>query len=351
MELTEDVRRRLARVIASGDGRAVDGELRRAAAQEGLSPYVAWLETGLAGVRAQAALHLARRARLTRVLDGLAEAGISAVVFKGAHLAYACYPDPALRPYVDTDLLIDPARARDARALFERTGHTLIPHVTGRLVMSQFHYVDGEIGGAHAYDVHWQVANPPAFWDLLPFAAVRAHAVPLEAYGEHAYGPSLPHAMLIACVHRAAHHMASDRLLWLLDLRFMLRSATPHDVDAFCELAARSGSSVVSYDACRRAAELFGDVTVPEPLRSSAASAIELTGEYLRSRSPFGRVLLDLRGLPSWRDRAALVREHMFPPATFVRGTSELPFAALPCAYAARILRGVVGWTRPRAER
>lgn len=347
--MTEDVRRRLARVIASGDGRAVDGELRRAAAQEGLSPYVAWLETGLAGVRAPAAIQLARRARLTRVLDRLAAAGISAVVFKGAHLAYACYPDPALRPYVDTDLFIDPARADDARALFERMGHTLIPHVTGRLVMSQFHYVDGEVGGAHTYDVHWQIANPAAFRDLLPFADVRAQAVPIDAYGEHAFGPSLPHAMLIACVHRAAHHRASDRLLWLLDLRLMLRSATPPERDAFCDLAVRSGSSVVSYDACRRAAELFGDIAVPEQLRSSAASATELTGAYLRSRSSFGRVLLDLRGLGSWRDRAALVREHLFPPATFVRGTSRLPLAALPLAYAIRIIRGFAAWTWPRA--
>ena len=190
-----------------------------------------------ASLRAHAALQLARQARLTRLLDLLAADGVTAIVFKGAHLAYACYPDPALRPFVDIDLLIRPATPKPARRVFERSGYRLIPHVSGRFVMSQFHYVDGAVGGAHAYDVHWQIANPVAFRDALPFDELLAGAVPLPAFGRNGRGPSLPHALVLACVHRAAHHGGGDRLIWLMDVRLMLRMATAEQREEFCACA------------------------------------------------------------------------------------------------------------------
>lgn len=47
-------------------------------------------------------------AELERILGVLNNAGIPVVVLKGAHLAQAIYPDPALRPMHDLDLLVHP---------------------------------------------------------------------------------------------------------------------------------------------------------------------------------------------------------------------------------------------------
>ncbi len=50
---------------------------------------------------------------LARALAALAGRGLEPVLLKGTALAYACYPDPALRTRSDTDLLI-PIEARGA---------------------------------------------------------------------------------------------------------------------------------------------------------------------------------------------------------------------------------------------
>lgn len=350
MELDQDRRRLLARIVAAGrlDGAELSGDsnFREFARSEGMLPLLDWVSGTRGGpLRTHAALHLARRARLSRVLDLLAGENVPAIVFKGAHLAYTCYPDPALRPHVDIDLLIHREDVDAARGVFERSGHRPVRHVTGRFVMSQCHYVDGSAGWGHAYDIHWQVANPPVFRDVLPFDDVRAQAVPLEAYGPHGLGPCLPHALLIACVHRVAHHSASERLIWLADIRQMLRAASPVQVDEFCRLADSARLNAVCHDACRRAAELFGDLRVPESLRIRALTATEPSRAYLGASSPLKRAWLDLRALPAWRDRVTLVREHLFPSSGYMRETfgGDGP---LPVRYASRIVRGLVDWRR-----
>jgi hypothetical protein len=350
VELAGERRRQLARIISGAQPEIIrDPELLELARSEGVLPLLQWLAAGGAAgeaadaLRPQAALQLARRARLVRLLGLLAAEGVVALVIKGAHLAYACYPDPALRPHVDTDLLIDPADVEKARGVFERSGHGAIPHVSGRFVMSQFHYVDGGTGGAHAYDVHWRVANPLAFRDVLPFDTVRRRAVRLPAMGPHAFGPCRAHALVIACIHRAAHHGASDRLVWLNDLRLLLRSASPAEVDEFSALADAGGINAVCHDACARAADLFGDVQVPDALAARARSALEPTRAYLDAPSPMRQLWLDFRALRAWPDRGALLREHLFPPPAYVRATSRGPLA---WAYATRVARGFFDWTR-----
>jgi hypothetical protein len=339
---------RLARMIAAGRVEGVlDAELREIAKAEGVLPLLEWMSGRLSAIRSHAAVQLARRARLSRVLDLLARDGVSAVVIKGAHLAHTCYPDPALRPHVDIDLLIDARDVDAARRVFDASGHRLIPHVTGRFVMSQFHYADSSDGmpGLHAYDVHWQLANPAAFRDRLPFDTIRLHSVPIEAFGQHGRGPSLPHALVIACIHRAAHHGASDRLIWLNDLRLLLKAATTAQIDEFCRIADASGLNAVCHDACARTAQLFRDVQVPVLLAVRGVQSAEPSRAYLEAPSPLKQMWLDLRALNGWGDRAALVREHLFPPAAYMRGSVESR-TPLPWAYAARIARGFVTYVR-----
>lgn len=342
-----ELRRQLARVIAAGRvDEPLAQDLLEFARAEGVLPLLEWLRAGVAPLRAQAAVQLARRARLSRVLDLLAVDGVGAIVFKGAHLAYTCYPDPALRPHVDTDILIRPGDVEAARRSFERSGHRLLPHVSGRFVTSQFHYVDGDTGGAHAYDVHWQMANPIAFHDLLPYDEVRAQAVRLEPFGAHGLGPSVPHALLMACMHRAAHHSGSERLIWLTDLRLLLRAATRAQADEFCRLADITGLNAVCHDACARAADLFGDMIVPARLRSRAAASAEPTRAYLTTLSPLKKVCLDFRTLRGWKARAALLREHLFPPSGYLQASPGWR-GPLPWRYATRIVRGAARYVRP----
>lgn len=68
---------------------------------------------------------LAVKATLIKVNAILARFGIACAALKGARLAWHAYPHPALRPMRDLDLLVSPARARDAFQALVDNGFTL----------------------------------------------------------------------------------------------------------------------------------------------------------------------------------------------------------------------------------
>jgi len=69
----------------------------------------------------------ARSALLSREMDrllaALHEADIPAILLKGAILAENLYPNPALRPMSDLDILVPHDRVLDAREVLERLGY------------------------------------------------------------------------------------------------------------------------------------------------------------------------------------------------------------------------------------
>ncbi len=103
-----------------------------------LRPYLAWRlrERRLWGAaptvvrrslevaaRAAAGRYLLQRHALRDVLAALGGRGIPALVLKGAVLAHTAYPDPALRPMVDLDLLVPSEHWGDARAALVAIGY------------------------------------------------------------------------------------------------------------------------------------------------------------------------------------------------------------------------------------
>ena len=62
-------------------------------------------------------------AQLGEVLTACAERGLRPIALKGAHLAAVVYPDPALRPMNDIDLLFAPDELPAAEAVLEALGY------------------------------------------------------------------------------------------------------------------------------------------------------------------------------------------------------------------------------------
>jgi hypothetical protein len=98
--------------------------------------------------------YLAQRAALEK-LDGLFGAeGIPYIAMKGAHVRECVYPDPALRPASDVDLLIAPAdRRRAARALID-TGCTV--HADPANISHEATFSQGLVD----IDLHWHMLRP-----------------------------------------------------------------------------------------------------------------------------------------------------------------------------------------------
>ena len=110
-------------------------ELDRIAAQHRLQPLLHSLHRGKAGVPAEIAdawqaahrFHamqaMVQRAELLETCAILAREGIAAVALKGAWLAARAYPDPALRPMRDIDLLVPQADVIRAFEALQAAGY------------------------------------------------------------------------------------------------------------------------------------------------------------------------------------------------------------------------------------
>jgi len=313
-------------------------------------PARAALHRALAvGVARQVARAALQERELHRVLDAIVGVGVEPVLMKGAALAYSVYFDAAARPRCDTDLLIREADARRVRAALEGIGYLPEIETSGRLVTAQFHYTRTDSHGVrHACDVHLKITNAHAYAGSLSYDDLRGEAVALPVH-PGALGPSVVHSLIIACIHRIAHHHGSDDLLWLYDVRLLARALDETGWERVLALAhARALSAVVAHEV-ERAEDAMGPC-VPLAIRRRLhiAAATESRPPLLTGPQRLVDVLRsDLVALPSWSARVDLLREHLFPSVTYMRQTHpRWPTVLLPAAYALRIARGAPRWLR-----
>lgn len=300
----------------------------------------------LAGqARRHAMLDLAREVELRHLLGRFQAKGVGTLLIKGAHLAYSHYERSDLRPRLDTDIFVSDQDRQGVLDILQADGYEGTGHVAGTLVMYQACYE----ARAHVVDVHWKMANPQVFADLISYNDLAAKAVPLPALGVGARGLSDTHALLVACVHRVAHHRDSDRLIWLYDIHLLASRLSPEAWRQFEDLCRSRGVTQVCRHGLARASAAFG-TTVPlsmQETRSGRLSEAEAaTSAFLDSgRRHVNQVVGDLRALPSWRDRVRLVGQHVFPSADYMR-RSYAPASAAPLAvlYVRRAVAGAWKW-------
>jgi hypothetical protein len=225
--------------------------------------------------------------------------------------------------------------------------------VSGQLVMSQVCYVKRANGAIlHAVDLHWKLANPQVFADVLTYGEMTAAAVPLPRLSPVARGLCDVHALLVACIHRVAHHFDATRLIWLYDVHLLASRLDQGQWREAVALAADRRVAAVVRRSLMRTQEIF-DSPIPaealEALDAAAARHTEASATYVRltprSRSQVRVLLSDLHALRSWRARWRLLQEHVFPPVPYMRNvyapTSRAPVSVL---YVQRAVRGARKW-------
>lgn len=312
-------------------------------------PWPAEFVAGLAAsARAEAALELARQRELQRVVERLNTGGLRALVIKGAHLAFAVYEMPHLRPRLDTDLLIDEATCDTVRSALERLGYTLVPHVTGTLVMPQFHLRREEPSGmVHQLDVHWRLAVPQAFGSLPSVDELWRSSTPIAELGPAARGPSLVDALVIACAHRAAHHSGGSALKWIVDVARIVERLSDNESAMFVEAASRARVRSIATQTLTVARDLLG-ARLTGALAELADAPLDTTESTAAYLQPVGRaknLALDLRALEGLGPKIRLLREHLLPSPVYMRAAyapdSRWP---LPALYVRRAVAGAARW-------
>lgn len=301
-------------------------------------------------LRDAAIVEAVRAHELRSVLARLDAAGVRPILIKGAALAYSHYPRPELRTRSDTDLMI-PSSARDAvaRSLLA-LGYHRVQEVDGELAIGQFHFLKPDRNGfVHALDVHWRVSNVRVFSDALTYEELARDAVALPALGPHAWGAAPAHALLVAAVHRVAHHGDVKDVLWLFDVHLLARDFSRQDRDRFTALVSARRMRAICARTLSMSQDAFGGLDGEWLSELSAPPAVsEPSASFLGGGLRQVDILReDLAATPGWTARIALVREHLFPRAAFMydRYGTRARFA-LPWLYLHRIVTGVPKWFR-----
>lgn len=161
-----------------------------------------------------------RLARLGEVLHALGDAGIDTLVLKGAALVTRAYPDPALRPMDDVDVLVPSAQAPAAIALLRQTGWT--PATRSPEASLRVNHAHGfEHGADHRLDLHWHV-----LWECCGDGADAdfwRDAVAIEVAGVPTRALDPTSQLLHVCVH-GARWSAAPGLHWAADAAMILRA-------------------------------------------------------------------------------------------------------------------------------
>jgi hypothetical protein len=311
---------------------------------------VAWRRNEIdADLRADVVVDEMQVRELNRVLAALDAEGLDPIVMKGAALAHSHYEQSWMRPRLDADLLIPVDAKAHAFNTLRRLGYTQPPVASGSLVSHQAMFVGpGATGYPHVLDVHWRVLNPPLVADVLSYDELRSRACQLSVRGQRMLTPSPPDALVLACVHRAAHHHGVDDLLWILDVHLIAGRLTPVDWRSVVDAAARRRVAAICRAGIQRSIDLF-ETAVPGHVVDQLDSLLadEPSAIYLKPRlTRFNQLCVDVRAL-GVRAGLRLVREHVAPTPSYMRRRYGMPSPLqLPALYARRAVRGAVRWFR-----
>lgn len=278
--------------------------------------------------RNEAAADIIRVAETRRLLRGLHDAGIRVLIFKGGALAFSHYASPHLRPRDDIDILVEESQLPVLDTVAGALGYRACTASDGRLMSHQRGYTRIDRRGIHHnIDVHWRISNRHRYARLFSLEELLARSRALPEHAGSARCPAPVDALLIAALHRARHR-GTDRLVWLYDIHRLLAAMDAGDLAELEERVAGKGLAAEYQAAVHGAEHFFG--------RSGGAPPTVATG--LRTIDIWRS---DLAALPTWRARLALLKEHAFPSADYMRrtGGGGNP-VSLSFAYLVRGVRG-----------
>jgi Uncharacterised nucleotidyltransferase len=297
-------------------------------------------------VRQAAARDLAAARDVSRVFESAGAAGLDLLVLKGAALACTHYAQSHLRPRNDIDLFVRQVDLARAEAVLSALGFARATEADAELWTGQRHYAKTAPGGTSHVDLHWRVVNPQAFANVLGFDEAWPRSVSVPALGPFVRTLSPSDSLLLACLHRVAHHQDRIDLLWLWDIHLIASSLSAREWDQFVGTATSSRTQTFCARGLSLAGERFGTV-VPEALRLASGTAADGPGAaFLREGlRPVDVARADLAALTTWRSKLALIREHVCPPIAYMRTKYDrCPPILLPLAYLHRIIRGAPRW-------
>lgn len=265
---------------------------------------------------------------LNRILDALDSIGVPCVVLKGAALAATLYPQIALRPMGDLDLLIPQDRLAEVVSLARDLSYEPEPAKIGLGADALFSYEINFDGGKDIpthVEFHWSLIGgarsryqPRIDWFWQQVERTRL--------GERAALVLKPtaHLLYLAAHLELKHNGVRERLLWGYDLHSLIcRHCDALDWD---ELLARSlefNWGVAIYNALEDVQRHFA-TPLPDGFLEEFAAQGRFSESMMaqsRSRSPRTRTDATLRKVSNldWAARVSILVGLLFPDPAYLR--------------------------------
>lgn len=224
---------------------------------------------------------MAHRQDLTDCVQTLEAHGFAPIALKGAFLAWFAYPDPALRPLRDLDILVGTERAQQAFETLKAEGY--VPemvdeygHANGLHPAATKHLAPLVAPRGSVIELHRRLWESDGTLDhrLPAFAedAIRARAVVVEGIAFPAAEDMLVHLI----VHAVYSHRLDCGPLLLWDIRHLVERC-PVDWDRLWQRAQVEGWDRGAALVLAILRQVFGDAAVPRSHGEPPAPPQELT--------------------------------------------------------------------------
>jgi len=310
------------------------------------------LQEWSAAASARAALDAVRHEELVRISRWWRKAGLEPLVLKGGALAYTHYLDPWQRPQDDLDLWCDEDAAPRLMSGLASLGYTHVTATNSEATHQRLFVRTGGSGIVHQVEIHLRIANPALFSTALTFPDARAEAVPIpQLDGVLTLSPA--HSLLLACVHRVAHHFNSRRLIWLYDIHLLAGALREAEWERFVKAARRAGMLTVCHAGLSAARDEFRTEVPPSVWDAMSALPVEAADVFLKEGIREATIQwLNFKHASSWQARAVLLWTRLFPSADFMLeryGVRNRTW--LPLLYAHRVVSRLPKWFVPYAPR
>jgi Uncharacterised nucleotidyltransferase len=178
-------------------------------------PTGAW-EKLQGSMRTQHLFTLSMTAELFRILDAFGQAGIETILVKGPIASFLAYGDPAVRSYVDLDLLVRDRAILPASRILTALGFEAdVPEAAILAGKIPGEYLFKRAGAQQIIELHTEETfryypRPMRIEDLF----TRQRRVPLE--GREVPALCLEDELVLNCIHGAKHFW--ERLMWPADI-------------------------------------------------------------------------------------------------------------------------------------
>ncbi|MFH1541586.1 MAG: nucleotidyltransferase family protein [bacterium] len=294
---------------------------------------------------------LARSLRLERQVAEIQQAflakDVQVLVLKGPALGRLVYPNPALRPSCDLDLLVKPRQFRLAREILIYSGYNICEQNFENFADFQIEerFVPDEQNNCPV-ELHWDIHNLKTIQKHNGMEELFSRAIRVADF-------EMLHpvdALIHAAIHNTMVHNQDMTLRWILDFTFLAQyMSDPQDwlvlqqrsVDWRARLAVEHSLKMAQLWFGAKLPQEFSDfLTWPKPTTLEKQAWSDTINRY---ESIFS--MLRVRGVSSLK---TLLR-FAFPPSKIMRGEfSCIHFWQLPQAYVRRWLRWLARRRRGR---